>query len=353
MRSRISRAGCPRRRSRDGVRHRAPARRRAARDRQRRSRESRRVGRHATRCGCRCRSARPRVPACVRSDDRARHDERAGPGDLRRRGDAVPWCVPFARRRPGPSLGRRAHASGGRHPRAGEALSPRRAAPSIAFVATIVGLVLTIGLGVQFGGTLQALARETERVGRFDLEPGTIVNSRIAELRQLSSSIEDMKRGLRSFQRFVPADLVRSLLQSGDEAMQGGKRQIITVHFSDIAGFTSFSEKLSPEELVELLSEVPPRDGGDRRDRRHGRQIHRRRSHGVLECAEVRRGSRVPRVHDGAREREAGRGAARHVEESEGDFRRSSVVSESTPAKRSSGTSGARRGSTSRRSATP
>jgi adenylate cyclase len=48
---------------------------------------------------------------------------------------------------------------------------------------------------------------------------------------------------------------VRLILESGEEARLGGSRRTITIYFSDIAGFTSVSEQLQPEELVELLAE--------------------------------------------------------------------------------------------------
>jgi adenylate cyclase len=64
-----------------------------------------------------------------------------------------------------------------------------------------------------------------------------------------------MKASLRSFRKFVPAELVRGLLASGQEAKLGGKRQLLTIYFSDLEGFTTVSEQLEPEKLVELLGE--------------------------------------------------------------------------------------------------
>jgi adenylate cyclase len=131
----------------------------------------------------------------------------------------------------------------------------RRTTIEITVVATIVAVLLVVLVAMQIGGALRRLTRETEAIGRFLLEAKPIVASNVVEVHQLSTAIEDMKRGLRSFQKFVPADLVRRLVQSGNEAVQGGKRETITMHFSDIADFTTISEQLAPEALVELLSE--------------------------------------------------------------------------------------------------
>jgi adenylate cyclase len=64
-----------------------------------------------------------------------------------------------------------------------------------------------------------------------------------------------MKASLRSNRKFVPAELVRGLHASGQEAKLGGKRQKLTIYFSDLEGFTTVSEQLEPEKLVELLGE--------------------------------------------------------------------------------------------------
>ena len=62
-----------------------------------------------------------------------------------------------------------------------------------------------------------------------------------------------MKKGLRSFKKYVPADLVRQLIDLEKEAVLGGEKRTITILFSDIADFTTISEQLSAEALVEVL----------------------------------------------------------------------------------------------------
>jgi adenylate cyclase len=64
-----------------------------------------------------------------------------------------------------------------------------------------------------------------------------------------------MKTSLRSFRKYVPADLVALLMASGQEAELGGERRSLTIYFSDIANFTSISESMDPEKLVDHLGE--------------------------------------------------------------------------------------------------
>jgi adenylate cyclase len=55
--------------------------------------------------------------------------------------------------------------------------------------------------------------------------------------------------------RYLPPDIVKEMLKNPIDAQLGGRRADLTVLFSDIRGFTSLSEKLAPEEVVDLLNE--------------------------------------------------------------------------------------------------
>jgi len=57
------------------------------------------------------------------------------------------------------------------------------------------------------------------------------------------------------FSSYVAKRIVDELIRDPSKAKLGGDRKEITVLFSDIRGFTSFSEKLQPEEVVSLLNE--------------------------------------------------------------------------------------------------
>lgn len=124
----------------------------------------------------------------------------------------------------------------------------------LGLAGVLVAAVLSVLLSRRIAGNLGAIAAETRQIGRFRLDAKPPVESRIREISTLAGAVEEMKTGLRSFQKYVPADLVRLLLETGEEAKLGGTRTDVTVYFSDIVGFTSVSESLDPEALVDLLA---------------------------------------------------------------------------------------------------
>jgi len=57
-----------------------------------------------------------------------------------------------------------------------------------------------------------------------------------------------------AFETYVAPDLVTQVLKNSDSLKLGGEKKTLTVLFSDIRGFTSYSEGLDPEALVHLLN---------------------------------------------------------------------------------------------------
>ncbi len=59
----------------------------------------------------------------------------------------------------------------------------------------------------------------------------------------------------RAFSNYVSADLVAQIMKNPDSLKLGGEKREISILFSDIRGFTTLSEQLSPEALVQVLNE--------------------------------------------------------------------------------------------------
>ena len=82
------------------------------------------------------------------------------------------------------------------------------------------------------------------------------------EFSQLATAINEMVVGLRQREnlkltlvRYVSREVADEILASGKMAELKSERRKITVLFADVRGFTSLSENLSPEQVVNLLNE--------------------------------------------------------------------------------------------------
>ena len=60
----------------------------------------------------------------------------------------------------------------------------------------------------------------------------------------------------RAFAQYMDETIVAHLLKNPDLIKPGGQRRRVTVFFADIAGFTSISEKLAPEETARILHTI-------------------------------------------------------------------------------------------------
>ncbi len=102
---------------------------------------------------------------------------------------------------------------------------------------------------------IKRLAEQADKVREFHLLGPLNIRSSIKEIQLMSRSFAAMETGLLAFRKYVPAELVRQLIHTGEEARLGGQRRALTLFFSDIEGFTALSGQIKPEELMVHLSE--------------------------------------------------------------------------------------------------
>ncbi|MBV8082533.1 MAG: GAF domain-containing protein [Candidatus Eremiobacteraeota bacterium] len=68
------------------------------------------------------------------------------------------------------------------------------------------------------------------------------------------AQVERTERVARSFERYLAPHVVSDLLVDPDNVPLGGTRLTATMMFADIRGFTELSERLMPEEVVDMLN---------------------------------------------------------------------------------------------------
>ena len=132
-----------------------------------------------------------------------------------------------------------------------------------AIIATIAaGLISIILSTIVILGLLRpmkALSAGVKRIEEGDLDIELIQHSR-DEVESLTKSFNSMAAGLRStqqikdtFGQYVDPRIVSNLLGNGIEA-ENGRKEIASVYFSDIVGFSGLSEKFTPSGIVKVLN---------------------------------------------------------------------------------------------------
>jgi class 3 adenylate cyclase len=77
------------------------------------------------------------------------------------------------------------------------------------------------------------------------------------EIGTLAKSFNEMVLGLKErflMSKFISSSTIRMIQRDGENLQLGGERRNVTVLFSDIRGFTAYSEQVEPELVIELLN---------------------------------------------------------------------------------------------------
>lgn len=129
----------------------------------------------------------------------------------------------------------------------GGVAASRRVWQQALFTAAAGGAWLALAVWVAFPRdlVLDLVGPEIAVVAAF--AGGTLVNY-VAEGRQRRQIKE-------AFQHYLAPPVIEALLRDPSRLRLGGERRELTIFFSDLAGFTTLSEKLDPEALVRLINQ--------------------------------------------------------------------------------------------------
>ena len=125
----------------------------------------------------------------------------------------------------------------------------------VAGIVMVVTLLVLFWIGRSIARPLLRLTENSEKLARFDLEkaerlPGTFFK----ELNVASQSYNSMLSGLHWFGSYVPKKLVAQIIGAGENGVASTEKRV-SILFTDIVGFTSLSESMSPSEVADMLNE--------------------------------------------------------------------------------------------------
>ncbi len=125
----------------------------------------------------------------------------------------------------------------------------------IGFFALCVATFFSRRIARGYSRVIERLVEQTERLRELRTGERMEIQTRLVEVHRLATAHEQMRRALDAFARYVPTDLVRELLRQDEAAKLGVVERRLTVFFSDIRGFTTIAESMSPTDLTDQLAE--------------------------------------------------------------------------------------------------
>ncbi|MBV9197177.1 MAG: adenylate/guanylate cyclase domain-containing protein [Solirubrobacterales bacterium] len=121
-------------------------------------------------------------------------------------------------------------------------------------VGPVVSIAIALGIGVLFAIIVQ-LAFNAGWVVAFVYPLAALVLSSVGSISvQLVTEAFERIRAVDLFARFVPENVVDEVLKCADGLRLGGVQREGTVMFTDLRGFTAFSESLTPHQVIEVLN---------------------------------------------------------------------------------------------------
>ena len=121
-------------------------------------------------------------------------------------------------------------------------------------VFVLIGILFIFVFARSISTQIKKVSDHAYKLKTMDFEKSLEMNSQISEIETLSSTMNTMQTGIRSFLHYVPKELVKMLIRDNQEAKISGRNTQVTLMFTDIAKFSRFSETLSPLKLAQVLS---------------------------------------------------------------------------------------------------
>jgi len=130
----------------------------------------------------------------------------------------------------------------------------------LSFFIVLLGVIIAIQIGVSFSRPIAQLLLATHEIGKGNFQ------HRISEIRKdefgdLAAAFNYMSKELwkklkmqKSFGSYVSPEILKMIMAHPEEDWLKGRRMSVSLLFTDIRGFTAFSENNEPEEVVEAVN---------------------------------------------------------------------------------------------------
>lgn len=114
-------------------------------------------------------------------------------------------------------------------------------------------LIYLLSRGLSRG--LEIVSRQLHAIQELKFIATDMSPSKIREVADLQSGFSLLRNALKTFAQYVPLDVVRQLVESGQPLGLGVEPRALTILFSDLENFSAHAEKMTPDDLLRQVSE--------------------------------------------------------------------------------------------------
>ena len=125
---------------------------------------------------------------------------------------------------------------------------------ALSLVILLISIAWIYMFALQITRPIVNMTQQLKKIRNLELDDVIFIKSRFLELHSMRSSMEAMIQGLHSFNKYVPAALVRQLIGLGKEAVIEAEEAEVVIFFSDIVSFTEIAENFESRDLLHYLS---------------------------------------------------------------------------------------------------
>lgn len=121
----------------------------------------------------------------------------------------------------------------------------------LVIISTLVSYFIGMIIAKKIADSIETVVNELRQIKDFSFATTSIrSNTQFSEIKEMLNLLNAVKVTLDSFRKFVPTTLVQQLIETGQTAKTEGKKQELTVLFSDIRGFSSVVEQMEDTDIL-------------------------------------------------------------------------------------------------------
>ena len=137
----------------------------------------------------------------------------------------------------------------------GDLQSKSRIIVAVIALLLVLEVVLICFLAKGLSRGVESVTRQFQAIQELQFIECEMRSSNIREVADLQSGFALLRNALKTFAQYVPLDVVRQLVESGQPLGLGVEPRPLTIFFSDLENFSSIAEKMAPHDLLKQVSE--------------------------------------------------------------------------------------------------